>query len=371
MSPPAANRREFPPNSPRCGVVMRETRWKTIRVLVPVAVAMGLAGLIAYYAAPGEKQQPALTGEAGAIRAAMARIEAESRGAIQEPQIQAAPRTVEALPAAEGSVEDTVPSPPDGYSFVSYHGEMRRARIAVEIDTGDEPSRPGPDWLGADDSIDALVAQAAAAGRAWSFGWIRLAEDARPNDVAEPLADLGATALGSSGNLVRAQLPGDPTLLQEIVALPEIDGLGAVPPERKLSEDFAREVSEAPPQEQVPVFITLMADDADGRWRQALEDLGAVVGRFDPDVRAYTANVTYAQLEAIAAADYVLAVQPVGIVRLAHDTSVPAMGADALRAYDGSPGIFSGMGGASVPIGVMDTGLNINHLDISSNRESI
>ena len=119
------------------------------------------------------------------------------------------------------------------------------------------------------------------------------------------------------------------------------------------------------------MFITLMVDDADGRWRQALEDLGAVVGRFDPDVRAYTANVTYARLEAIAATDYVLAVEPVGIVRPAHDTAVPAMGVDALRTYDGSPGSFSGMGGASVPIGVMDTGLNVNHLDIASNRESI
>ncbi len=350
---------------------MRETRRKTIRVLVPVAVVTVLAGLIAYYAAPGEKQQPALTGEAGATRAAMARIEAESRGAVQEPQIQAAPRTVEALPAAEGSVEDTVPSPPDGYSFVSYHGEMRRARIAVDIDTGDELSRRGPDWLGADDSIAALTAQAAAAGRDWSFGWIRLAEDAKPNDVVGPLSDFGAAALGSSGKLLRAHLPGDLALLQEISALPGVDGLGAVPPEVKLPEDFAREVSEAPPQDQVPVFITLMADDADGRWRQALEELGVVVGRFDPDVRAYTANVTYAELEAIATADYVLAVEPVGIVRPAHDTSVPAMGADALRTYDGSPGIFSGMGGASVPIGVMDTGLNINHLDIASNRESI
>ena len=47
------------------------------------------------------------------------------------------------------------------------------------------------------------------------------------------------------------------------------------------------------------------------------------------------------------------------------------MAADALRRYDGAPGLFSGIGGASVPIGVMDTGLNINHLDIVSHRESI
>ncbi len=49
---------------------MRESERKSILVMVVVAVAAGLAGLIAYYAAPGEKQQPALTGEAGAIRPA-------------------------------------------------------------------------------------------------------------------------------------------------------------------------------------------------------------------------------------------------------------------------------------------------------------
>ena len=338
---------------------------------VLLAGSTGLVGLITYYAAPGENIKPALTGEARALRSAMARIEAESQGTLQISPIQAAPRTPESPLAVQRSVEDAVPAPPDGYSFVSFHGEMPRARIAIEIDTGDELVRPGPDWLGAADSINALAAQAVAAGRDWSFGWIRLAEGARLKDVAGALADLEATPLGSSGRFIRAQLPGDPALLQEIVALPQVDGLGAVPPWRKLSEAFAREASEAPPEEQAPVFITLMANDADGRWRQALADLGAVIGRFDPDVRAYVANVTYAQVESIVAADYVLAIEPVGLVRPAHDTAVPAMGADALRMYDGSPGIFSGMGGTSVPIGVMDTGLNINHLDIATHRESI
>ena len=96
-----------------------------------------------------------------------------------------------------------------------------------------------------------------------------------------------------------------------------------------------------------------------------------MVGRFDPDIRVYSANVSRAELEAIAAADFVLAIEPIGIVVAAHDTAVPAMGADALRRFEGAPGLFSGLGGASVPIGVMDTGLNINHLDIASNRQSI
>ncbi len=350
---------------------MRKADKRTIGVLAAVAVAAILAGLVPYTRKPVERQEASLTGKAMATRAVMARIEAESRGIVREPGIQAAPRMAEAPAAAERPAEDTVPSPPEGYSFVSYHGNMPRARITAGAETGDERSGPVPDWLNTAASIETIVDQATAAGRDWSFGWVRAARDAQPNGVAASLGEFGATALGSSGNLVRAELPADPALLHEIAALPEVDGLGAVPPERKLPEAFARELAELSPFDQAPVFITLMADDPDGRWRRELEGLGAVVGRFDPDLRAYAANVSYGQVEAIAAADYVLAVEPVGIVRPAHDTSVPAMGADALRTYDGIPGIFSGMGGASVPIAVMDTGLNINHLDIASNRESI
>ena len=114
-----------------------------------------------------------------------------------------------------------------------------------------------------------------------------------------------------------------------------------------------------------------MTDDPDGRWGRALRGLGAVVGHLDPAIRVYAAAVDQAALGAIAEADFVLAVEPVGVVEAAHDTAVPAMGADALRQHLDSPGLFSGIGGASVPVGVMDTGLNTNHLDISSGRESV
>ena len=195
--------------------------------------------------------------------------------------------------------------------------------------------------------------------------------DADPNDLERALQGSGAEIVGSAGSLMRARLPGDEARLQQIAALPQVEGLGAVPRESKLAPAFANQVPGGSPEGQMPVFITLMTDDPDGRWRRALEDLGAVVGRFDPDIRIYSANVSRAALEAIAAADFVLSIEPIGIVVAAHDTAVPAMGADALRRFDGTPGLFSGIGGASVPIGVMDTGLNINHLDIASNRQSI
>ena len=303
--------------------------------------------------------------------AAVDRIAAESRGILREPSIEAAPRSSEKTTVVDRTVRDSRPSPPDGYSFVSYQGEMPQAQIEDEFGTGDE--RPGTDldWLGSTTSIETLAAHAAAAGRDWSFGWIRLAEDADPNDLERALQGSGAEIVGSAGSLMRARLPGDEARLQQIAALPQVEGLGAVPRESKLAPAFANQVPGGSPEGQMPVFITLMTDDPDGRWRRALEDLGAVVGRFDPDIRVYSANVSRIDLEAIAAADFVLSIEPIGIVVAAHDTAVPAMGADALRRFDGSPGLFSGIGGASVPIGVMDTGLNINHLDIASNRQSI
>ena len=303
--------------------------------------------------------------------AAVDRIATESRGILREPSIEAAPRSSAKTTVVDRTVRDSRPSPPDGYSFVSYQGEMPQAQIEDEFGAGDE--RPGTDldWLGSTTSIETLAAHAAAAGRDWSFGWIRLAEDADPNDLERALQGSGAEIVGSAGSLMRARLPGDEARLQQIAALPQVEGLGAVPRESKLAPAFANQVPGGSPEGQMPVFITLMTDDPDGRWRRALEDLGAVVGRFDPDIRIYSANVSRAALEAIAAADFVLAIEPIGIVVAAHDTAVPAMGADALRRFDGSPGLFSGIGGASVPIGVMDTGLNINHLDIAANRQSI
>ena len=303
--------------------------------------------------------------------AAVDRIAAESRGILREPSIEAAPPSSQKTTVVDRTVRDSRPSPPDGYSFVSYHGVMPQTRIEGEFSAVGE--RPGTDldWLGSTTSIETLAAHAAAAGRDWSFGWIRLAEDADPNDLERALQGSGAEIVGSAGSLMRARLPGDEARLQQIAALPQVEGLGAVPRESKLAPAFANQVPGGSPEGQMPVFITLMTDDPDGRWRRALEDLGAVVGRFDPDIRIYSANVSRAALEAITAADFVLSIEPIGIVVAAHDTAVPAMGVDALRRFDGTPGLFSGIGGASVPIGVMDTGLNINHLDIASNRQSI
>ncbi|MYE84264.1 MAG: S8 family serine peptidase [Gammaproteobacteria bacterium] len=257
---------------------------------------------------------------------------------------------------------------PQGYSFVSHAGEMARGRIEGR-GSDPESDETGPEWLDSGDAIAAVTAQALAAGREWSFGWIRLASDARRGDLARALAGTGAVIVGSSGRMVRGRLPGDATRLQQIVEIEEVDALGTAPPEAKLvAFDDGTATLGAGPR---PVYVTLMDADADGHWRRSMEDLGAVVGDYDPVLRVYRANADETVVRALAAADFVLAVEPIRVVEANHDTAVPGMGADALRHWDGAPGIFSGTDGASVPIGVMDTGLNVNHLDIASHRDSI
>ena len=298
------------------------------------------------------------------INSARKQIAAESRGEREPPIAQAAPgATYEGMPPQK-------PQPPSGYAFTSAPSEMTRVRMVEAPPSSVDVAAADLDWLDEGEAVVALAASAAAAKRDWAFGWLRLAATVSMDDLLAQARPLGVEVVGSAGTLLRAKLPGDEQRLRRVAALSSVDGMGMLPPRLKAPADFVNSVYDAPYQ-QAPVIITLMANDADGRWDRALQTLGAVVGAFDADVRAYAANLNAKALEAVLAADFVQAVEPVTIVRVSHDTAVPAMGVDALRRRDGPPGLFSGVGGASVPIGVMDTGLNINHLDIASNRESI
>ena len=352
------------------------------RNLILLTAVLGLVALMIHLwwpiSPPDEVEAEPDAAAQRALQTAMERIVAESRGAPRLPPVRAGLRAGQRekdageVPGESQKDATTIPAavPPEGYTFVAAPTRMPKAPLPEEQRGASEPPDTDLDWLGAPDSIAALVRQAERAERAWSFGWLRMADGARSENLRASLRGLGGQALGASGNLLRAKLPGDADRLQAIAALPEVLGLGALPGKRKLAA-FTEDALAAPPGEQVPVFIALMTDDPDGRWRRALEDRGATVGHFDKDIRVYPANIPHQALEAIAALDFVLAVEPVSIVRAALDRAVMAMGADAVREYDEASGLFSGFGGASVPIGVIDSGLNIEHPDIASNRESI
>ena len=354
-----------------------KAKGRRIGALAALGCFAGAIGYAGFALLTHQAEKPAVRVEQAVLEAAIARIDAESRddpaAVLPSPK-----RPAEAAAGTSGTAKtNTAPAASvsessAGYAFLTAGIEMARAPMPEGYFGEPEDDGDGLDWLGALGAISALTHQAEAAERDWSFGWVRAAHDAPPDAAKAALEKLGVEVLGASGRLFRTKLPGDPASLQVIAALPEVAGLGAVPKERKVAAGFVEEALAAPAYERTPVFITLMTDDPQGRWRHRLEELGVVVGRFDPDIRAYAAHIANTALDAITSQDFVLALEPIGIVRAVHDTAVPAMGADALRRYNGSPGLFSGIStGAAVPIAVMDTGLNTNHLDISTNRESI
>ena len=263
----------------------------------------------------------------------------------------------------------TIPeaTPPEGYSFTAYHEVERGPMTAADLDP-DHPRADPPAWMASGEG--GLADQAAAAGRDWSFGWVKLADGADLAGLGDLLAAHGGEVLGRTGDLVRARLPGDPSSLQAIARSGSVAGLGAFPAGRKITDTLAERAA-TNLGDDVPVWITLMSDDPDQRWRSALKDLGAQVGLFDPAIRTYAATIPLTALGRIAEADFVAAVESIGRVETTLEIAAPAMGADALRSYDAGMETFVGVGGASVPVGIMDTGFNIDHPDLSSNRRSI
>ena len=305
------------------------------------------------------------------LQRAVERNAMESRG-----QAPAAVRSVGApIEIAQDVAEDYAAedrTAPAGYSYLAPADDVTKGRLrADERKPLSEERKHGMDWLGSPGSVYEVAQLAEEAQRDWVFGWIQLSGYTRLPDVAAQLAENQVEVLGSSGNLLRARLPADVRTLREIEDLPGIAGLGVLPGERKMDEGLATNAVQYAIGDRVPVYITLMSDDEGGRWRAALEGWGAEVGRFDRATRAYAANVFYGDVEAIAAADFVLSIEQERLIEPMLASAVPVMGADSVRTYSGEQGLFSGVTGASVPVGVLDTGLNINHTDISTHRSSV
>ena len=348
----------------------RAIRWTAATLGIVAALAIALAALDDRPAATSPQlAQPTVDQprhEAVEIEAARRQIAAENRGEVHPVQVREPPLPL----AAQGQVTPApVPTPPEGYSFTSAPTNMVQSRIDAPTHV-EAQQNDGLGWLFADASVAAIAGEARRTQRDWVFGWLRLADGANTVAAANAVSRFGIEVLGTSGRLLRAKLPADEASLAAAAALPAVSDLGVMPPQHKAHAAFQAELHAAPLQ-RVPVLIILMAHDQDGRWRHELLAHGAEVGRFDADIRAYAANIDGAAFDAIVQADFVLAVEPMEIFRATHDTAVPAMGADAVRFHADGPGLFTGTGGGAVPIGVMDTGLNTNHLDIASHRQSI
>ena len=324
----------------------------------------------------GESAGPIATADPGqaAVERTLERTQRESRSGAEEPPTVRAP--LDGAPPQSGSPPRTEsPEPgvdteqlPEGYSLGAYRGPMQRAPRTGVADLG--PS-PNPAWLDDGSAQDEILEQVARSGRPFTFAVLRVLPGSDLQALDQSLAALGSRIEGSTGSYVRARVPAERSRLESIAALPGVLGIGAVPPDIKADAAFVREMRSRPAGEQAPVYITLMAPDPTGEWRQALSGLGVVVGAYDGDLRSYTANLPAAALSPVMAADFVLAVESIPVVTVNHDSSVPVMGVDGFRDYDPAMERFTGITGSGIAVGVLDTGLNTSHVDIARGRASI
>ena len=229
------------------------------------------------------------------------------------------------------------------------------------------PVSPHHTWLEKEAGAEAVAASAAARG--WAFAWIQYNPAFDRERLRMEWSAHGVHVLGFGGDFARARVSASRSSIDSLASHSAVRGLGVRPAEEKVAADLVP--AHGAKEGEIPVLITLFEEDPTGSWLAELEALGVVVGDWQPAWRAYSANVQANSVEAVASADFVVGIEPVRVVRALLDTAVPAMGADHARDYDPSTGTFDGTVGSSVPVGVVDTGLNANHPDISSGRASI
>ncbi|MCY4565346.1 MAG: S8 family serine peptidase, partial [Gammaproteobacteria bacterium] len=297
-----------------------------------------------------------------------ARILADSRGRIKNPAAFEPKPVVPVLPRGPSASLPHKPTLPGGYSFTRVV-PMTTEMLPADRNQQVRPAGP-PGWLGSRSSRE-LLRKAESAGRDWTFAWLRQSGGVPLEKLRTVLDPLGAVVLGAAGGDVRVRVPASAQRLDAIAAIPEVIGLGAPPPALKAHAGFAAKARTQPPSAAVPAFVTLMEHDPSGRWQGELEALGLVVGAWDQSLRTYTVILPFGALDTVLQADFVLAVEPIAAVRAAHDTAVPVMATDALRSWSSGSGLFAGVTGAAIPLGVMDTGLNLSHPDITTGRGSI
>ena len=227
------------------------------------------------------------------------------------------------------------------------------------------------EWLHAPTAIDSIIRQANQANRNWTFGWLQLARPVAASEISDVISNFDASVISTSGPMIGVRLPSERSHLESIRDLEWIQGLGVLPSESKISPSLHHDIQESTQITQHPIYITVMSASAHNESRQELNSLGVATGHFDSDTETFEAVADTKLLNLIADLDFVQAIEAIEIVESNHDSAVQAMGVDSIRAFGGTAGQFTGFNGSSVPIAVMDTGLNTNHVAISSERESI
>jgi subtilisin family serine protease len=224
---------------------------------------------------------------------------------------------------------------------------------------------------GLDPALKAHADGLRAQGRQYAYGFL-LPRVPADEALERKLAGHGVQFLGPHDDHQKVRLPV--ASLDAIAALPEVEWVGLSAPAQKLSSELtelrgshakADAVDSATP---IPIVINLFEGDENGNFRRQLEAAGAALGEYDAELQFYRAVATGPTIEKIAALDFVLFLEMIGLTSAAHDQSTPLIDADMLR-----PGVSYGLtrfGGSAIPVGIMDSGFMIGgsggHSDLAN-----
>ena len=275
----------------------------------------------------------------------------------------APPRETIAVPITPGAAvaPKVIPeTAADGYQSNSWR-QRSHAPGGLSFASGVLPSASGLDPA-LKDHADGLRQQ----GHQFTYGFVLLRV---PLDEAleQKLAGFGVELLGRHDDHHKARLPV--ASLHPIAALPEVEWVGMSAREQKESPELsdlrgsrtsAAVVDDATP---IPVVINLFEDDAGGNFRRELEAAGVAIGEYDPELYFYRAVASGPVIDRITEMDFVLYVELIGLGSTAHDQSMSVVDADMIRPGPISYGLTR-FSGAPVALGIIDTGVQTNHLDL-------
>ena len=254
--------------------------------------------------------------------------------------------------------------------LTEFRGEMKKAKLAIE-NSVDLATHPSLSWFTKDVSQMRLPDASEIRARDYFFAWVQLNPN-KMNEVSQDsFAALGIEIFDGMGEYRRATLPRSEVKLRQLLESEAILAVGRMPVNDKIGPNFKEEVESSPSNDSVDVMITLMTTEKVADWMKDIEQLGGTSLYWDETIRVVVATIPYGSIFDLASRDFVQEIASVGVIKPTLDSSVSVAGADSLRSFLGVGGEFSGITGDDVTIGIIDSGLNLSHPDIYSNRESI
>ena len=274
-------------------------------------------------------------------------------------------------PAVEATAvsDQEPPSRPVEKARSSLGSALNNSQSAAEPDRSAIYStgtfEPAP---GLDPQLAVAAAMSGTGGRPSLFAFIQI-DQILTEQVQAELEEVGVQVLGPHGDFHKIKLTRQPSSAESVIALPFVRWLGLPSAAQKIDLGLAALLADASSPDRLPLLVNVFDEDSDGLFRRALEDIGLIVGNWDPELLSYRVVAEARQIADVVELDFVLFVELIGVTRAGHDQDMPVIGMDYLRT--GGPG--TNFNASSIILGIMDTGFMLGgaaatmHNDLNKN----